>query len=194
MARLECCHETETAIFAARTNLPVSYFQTWQVWRMPILHQYHTVIERYAHAHPASTSHSHREVCACPSCINITQSSRGMRMPILHQYHTVIERYACPSCINITQSSRGMRMPILHQYHTVIERYAHAHPASISQSSRGMRMPILHQYHTVIERYVHAHAHPASIYNRKSSHSNDRRMMASTVHLTIGNGYQLKFK
>ena len=34
MARLECCCETETAIFAARTNLPVSYFQTWQVWLM----------------------------------------------------------------------------------------------------------------------------------------------------------------
>ena len=149
MACLECCRETETAIFAARTNLPVSYFQTWQVWHMPILHQYHTVIERYAHAHPASISHSHREVCACPSCINIAQSSRDMRMPILHQYHTVIERYA------------------------------HAHPASISHSHREVCMPILHQYHTVIERYVHAHAHPASIYNRKSSHSNDRRMMAS---------------
>ena len=25
------CHEVETAIFAARTNLPVSDFQTWQV-------------------------------------------------------------------------------------------------------------------------------------------------------------------
>ena len=32
MAHLECCRETETSIFAARTNLPVLYFQTWQVW------------------------------------------------------------------------------------------------------------------------------------------------------------------
>ena len=31
MARLECCRKTETVIFAARTNLPVSYFQNWQV-------------------------------------------------------------------------------------------------------------------------------------------------------------------
>ena len=30
-AHIECCHETETAIFAARTNLPVLDFQTWQV-------------------------------------------------------------------------------------------------------------------------------------------------------------------
>ena len=34
MARLECCRETETAIFATRTNLPVSDFQTWQVWTL----------------------------------------------------------------------------------------------------------------------------------------------------------------
>ena len=32
MAHLECYRETETAIFATRTNLPVSDFQTWQVW------------------------------------------------------------------------------------------------------------------------------------------------------------------
>ena len=32
MARHECCREIETAIFAARTNLPVLDFQTWQVW------------------------------------------------------------------------------------------------------------------------------------------------------------------
>ena len=32
MARRECCRETETAIFAARINLPVLAFQTWQVW------------------------------------------------------------------------------------------------------------------------------------------------------------------
>ena len=32
MARHECCRETETAIFAARTNLPVLDFLTWQVW------------------------------------------------------------------------------------------------------------------------------------------------------------------
>ena len=32
MVRLECYRETETAMFAARTNLPVSDFQTWQVW------------------------------------------------------------------------------------------------------------------------------------------------------------------
>ena len=145
MARLECCRETETAIFAARTNLPVSYFQTWQVWRMPILHQYHTVIERYAHAHPASISHSHREVCACPSCINITQSSRGMHAHPALISHSHREVCACPSCINITQSSRGMRMPILHQYHTVIERYASCiHPALISHSHREVCMPILH--------------------------------------------------
>ena len=31
MARHECCREIETAIFAARTNLPVLDFQTWQV-------------------------------------------------------------------------------------------------------------------------------------------------------------------
>ena len=31
MAHLECYRETETAIFATRTNLPVSDFQTWQV-------------------------------------------------------------------------------------------------------------------------------------------------------------------
>ena len=31
MAHHECCHEIETAIFAARTNLPVLDFQTWQV-------------------------------------------------------------------------------------------------------------------------------------------------------------------
>ena len=33
MAYIECCSETETAIFAGRTNLPVLDFQTWQVWR-----------------------------------------------------------------------------------------------------------------------------------------------------------------
>ena len=32
MAHLECCRETETAILAALTNLPVWDFQTWQVW------------------------------------------------------------------------------------------------------------------------------------------------------------------
>ena len=32
MARRECCREIEMAIFATRTNLPVSDFQTWQVW------------------------------------------------------------------------------------------------------------------------------------------------------------------
>ena len=32
MAHLECYRETETAIFATRTNLPISDFQTWQVW------------------------------------------------------------------------------------------------------------------------------------------------------------------
>ena len=32
MARHECCGEIETTIFAARTNLPVLDFQTWQVW------------------------------------------------------------------------------------------------------------------------------------------------------------------
>ena len=32
MTRLECCRETETAVFGARTNLPVSDFQTWHVW------------------------------------------------------------------------------------------------------------------------------------------------------------------
>ena len=31
MARHECCREIETVIFAARTNLPVLDFQTWQV-------------------------------------------------------------------------------------------------------------------------------------------------------------------
>ena len=31
MARLKCCHETETAIYAARTNLPIFDFQTWHV-------------------------------------------------------------------------------------------------------------------------------------------------------------------
>ena len=31
MAHIECCRETETAIFAARTNLPILDFQTWQV-------------------------------------------------------------------------------------------------------------------------------------------------------------------
>ena len=31
MARRQCCRETETAIFAARTNLPVLDFLTWQV-------------------------------------------------------------------------------------------------------------------------------------------------------------------
>ena len=31
MARRECCREMEMAIFATRTNLPVSDFQTWQV-------------------------------------------------------------------------------------------------------------------------------------------------------------------
>ena len=31
MAHIECCRETGTAIFAARTNLPVLDFQTWQV-------------------------------------------------------------------------------------------------------------------------------------------------------------------
>ena len=31
MARRECCRETETAIFAARTNLQVLDFLTWQV-------------------------------------------------------------------------------------------------------------------------------------------------------------------
>ena len=31
MARLECCRETETAIFAAHINLPVLDFQTWQI-------------------------------------------------------------------------------------------------------------------------------------------------------------------
>ena len=36
MARLECCRETETAIFATRTNLPVSVFQTWQVWSVSL--------------------------------------------------------------------------------------------------------------------------------------------------------------
>ena len=36
MAHLECYRETETAIFATRTNLPVSDFQTWQVCRRPI--------------------------------------------------------------------------------------------------------------------------------------------------------------
>ena len=35
MARRECCREIEMAIFATRTNLPVSDFQTWQVWSMP---------------------------------------------------------------------------------------------------------------------------------------------------------------
>ena len=35
MARHECCREIETAIFAARTNLPVLDFQTWQVWVTP---------------------------------------------------------------------------------------------------------------------------------------------------------------
>ena len=35
MAHLECYRETETAIFATRTNLPVSDFQTWQVWCEP---------------------------------------------------------------------------------------------------------------------------------------------------------------
>ena len=35
MARHECCREIETAIFAARTNLPVLDFQTWQVWATP---------------------------------------------------------------------------------------------------------------------------------------------------------------
>ena len=32
MAHIECSRETETAIFDARTNLPVLDFQTWQVW------------------------------------------------------------------------------------------------------------------------------------------------------------------
>ena len=32
MARRECCREIEMAIFATRTNLPVSDFQTWKVW------------------------------------------------------------------------------------------------------------------------------------------------------------------
>ena len=32
MAHIECCRETETAMFAARTNLPILDFQTWQVW------------------------------------------------------------------------------------------------------------------------------------------------------------------
>ena len=36
MAHLECYRETETAIFATRTNLPVSDFQTWQVWSQHI--------------------------------------------------------------------------------------------------------------------------------------------------------------
>ena len=31
MARRECCHEIEMAIFAAPTNLPISDFQTWHV-------------------------------------------------------------------------------------------------------------------------------------------------------------------
>ena len=35
MAHLECCRETETPVFAARTNLPVLDFQTWQVWSPP---------------------------------------------------------------------------------------------------------------------------------------------------------------
>ena len=35
MARLECCRETEMAIFVARTNLPVSDFQTWKVCSLP---------------------------------------------------------------------------------------------------------------------------------------------------------------
>ena len=37
MARHECCREIETAIFAARTNLPVLDFQTWQVWRSALV-------------------------------------------------------------------------------------------------------------------------------------------------------------
>ena len=36
MARRECCHETETAIFAARINLPVLDFLTWQVWSVMV--------------------------------------------------------------------------------------------------------------------------------------------------------------
>ena len=35
-AYLEGCRETETPIFAACTSLPVSGFQTWQVWGEPI--------------------------------------------------------------------------------------------------------------------------------------------------------------
>ena len=35
MAHLECCRETEMANFDTRTNLPVSDFQTWQVWCDP---------------------------------------------------------------------------------------------------------------------------------------------------------------
>ena len=35
MAHIESCRETETAIFAARTNLPVLDFLTWQVWSAP---------------------------------------------------------------------------------------------------------------------------------------------------------------
>ena len=36
MARHECCCEIEMAIFATRTNLPVSDFQTWQVCCTPL--------------------------------------------------------------------------------------------------------------------------------------------------------------
>ena len=36
MARHECCREIETAIFTARTNLPVLDFQTWQVCPSPV--------------------------------------------------------------------------------------------------------------------------------------------------------------
>ena len=36
MARLECCREIEMTIFATRTNLPVSDFQTWQVWSVSL--------------------------------------------------------------------------------------------------------------------------------------------------------------
>ena len=32
MVHIECCRKTETAIYSARTNLPVLDFQTWQVW------------------------------------------------------------------------------------------------------------------------------------------------------------------
>ena len=91
MVHIECCRETETAIFDARTNLPVLDFQTWQVWlRLSAVIIYDTFAKQLNfNLHPIVNQHPMHMPFPTWNLVNRFQVEKTKSMDWLRFIHVV---------------------------------------------------------------------------------------------------------